>query len=193
MSMVAALLFERFQAGAAPLAVVSMDNCSHNGEKLQSSVMTVAKAWAEKGYVGQDFIAYLEDESKIAFPWSMIDKITPRPHKIVEEQMVKDNIEDMEPIVTSKNTFIAAFVNAERPQYLVVEDKFPNGRPPLEKAGVCHDRPRHRQQTERMKGHLPEPAAHRHERLRLHAGLYPDLRRDEGCRYRCPHQAPGLC
>ena len=48
MSMVAALLFERFQAGAAPLAVVSMDNCSHNGEKLQSSVMTVAKAWAEK-------------------------------------------------------------------------------------------------------------------------------------------------
>ena len=79
MSMVAALLFERFQAGAAPLAVVSMDNCSHNGEKLQSSVMTVAKAWAEKGYVGQDFIAYLEDESKIAFPWSMIDKIPRAP------------------------------------------------------------------------------------------------------------------
>ena len=151
MSMVAALLFERFQAGAAPLAVVSMDNCSHNGEKLQSSVMTVAKAWAEKGYVGQDFIAYLEDESKIAFPWSMIDKITPRPHKIVEEQLVKDNIEDMEPIVTSKNTFIAAFVNAERPQYLVVEDKFPNGRPPLEKAGVYMTDRDTVNKTERMK------------------------------------------
>ena len=151
MSLVAALLFERFQAGAAPLAVVSMDNCSHNGEKLQSSVMTVAKAWAEKGYVGQDFIAYLEDESKIAFPWSMIDKITPRPHKIVEEQLVKDNIEDMEPIVTSKNTFIAAFVNAERPQYLVVEDKFPNGRPPLEKAGVYMTDRDTVNKTERMK------------------------------------------
>ena len=151
MSMVAALLFERFQAGAAPLAVVSMDNCSHNGEKLQSSVMTVAKAWAEKGYVGQDFIAYLEDESKITFPWSMIDKITPRPHKIVEEQLVKDNIEDMEPIVTSKNTFIAAFVNAERPQYLVVEDKFPNGRPPLEKAGVYMTDRDTVNKTERMK------------------------------------------
>ena len=151
MSMVAALLFERFQAGAAPLAVVSMDNCSHNGEKLQSSVMTVAKAWAEKGYVGQDFIAYLEDESKIAFPWSMIDKITPRPHKIVEAQLVKDNIEDMEPIVTSKNTFIAAFVNAERPQYLVVEDKFPNGRPPLEKAGVYMTDRDTVNKTERMK------------------------------------------
>lgn len=151
MSMVAALLFERFKAGAAPLAVVSMDNCSHNGEKLQASVMTVAKAWAEKGFVGQDFIDYLEDESKIAFPWSMIDKITPRPHKIVEEQLVKDNIEDMEPIVTSKNTFIAAFVNAERPQYLVVEDKFPNGRPPLEKAGVYMTDRETVNKTERMK------------------------------------------
>ena len=151
MSMVAALLFERFQAGAAPLAVVSMDNCSHNGEKLQSSVMTVAKAWAEKGYVGQDFIAYLEDESKIAFPWSMIDKITPRPHKIVEESLEKDGIEGMTPIVTSKNTFIAAFVNAERPQYLVVEDKFPNGRPALEKAGVYMTDRETVNKTERMK------------------------------------------
>ena len=145
------LVYERFSAGKLPLALVSMDNCSHNGEKLQSSVMTVAKAWAEKGYVGQDFIAYLEDESKIAFPWSMIDKITPRPHKIVEEQLVKDNIEDMEPIVTSKNTFIAAFVNAERPQYLVVEDKFPNGRPPLEKAGVYMTDRDTVNKTERMK------------------------------------------
>ena len=32
--------------------------------------------------------------------------------------------------------YIAPFVNAERPQYLVVEDRFPNGRPALEKAGV---------------------------------------------------------
>ena len=94
MSMVAALLLERFNAGAYPLAVVSMDNCSHNGEKLQTSVMTVAKAWLEKGYVGQDFIDYLSDESKIAFPWSMIDKITPRPHKIVEEQLVRGYLVD---------------------------------------------------------------------------------------------------
>ena len=151
MSMVTALLLERFQNSAAPLAVVSMDNCSHNGEKLQTSVMTIAKAWLEKGYVGQDFIDYLTDESKIAFPWSMIDKITPRPHKIVEEQLVKDGIEGMEPIVTSKNTFIAAFVNAERPQYLVIEDKFPNGRPALEKAGVYLTDRDTVNKTERMK------------------------------------------
>ncbi len=136
MSLVAALLYKRFQAGAYPLAVVSMDNCSHNGEKLQTSVLTVAKAWAEKGFVGADFIAYLEDTSKVSFPWSMIDKITPRPAKSVEESLLADGIEEMSPIVTSKNTFIAPFVNAERPQYLVVEDSFPNGRPALEKAGV---------------------------------------------------------
>ena len=128
-----------------------MDNCSHNGEKLQASVMTVAKAWLEKGYVGQDFIDYLSDESKITFPWSMIDKITPRPHKIVEESLEKDGIEGMTPIVTSKNTFIAAFVNAERPQYLVVEDKFPNGRPALEKAGVYMTDRETVNKTERMK------------------------------------------
>ena len=151
MSMVAALLYERFQAGQYPLAVVSMDNCSHNGEKLQSSVMAVAEAWQKKGFVGQDFLDYLQDERKIAFPWSMIDKITPRPHQMVEESLAKDGIEGMAPIVTSKNTFIAAFVNAERPQYLVVEDKFPNGRPPLEKAGVYLTDRDTVNKTERMK------------------------------------------
>ncbi len=45
-------------------------------------------------------------------------------------------VENMAPIVTSKNTFIAPYVNAEVPEYLVVEDKFPNGRPALEEAGV---------------------------------------------------------
>ncbi len=37
---------------------------------------------------------------------------------------------------TEKHTFIAPFVNAERPEYLVIEDSFPNGRPPLELAGA---------------------------------------------------------
>ena len=148
---VVSLLYTRYTHGALPIAMVSMDNCSHNGEKLQASVMTVAKAWLEKGFVGQDFIDYLSDETKITFPWSMIDKITPRPHKIVEESLEKDGIEGMTPIVTSKNTFIAAFVNAERPQYLVVEDKFPNGRPALEKAGVYMTDRETVNKTERMK------------------------------------------
>ena len=136
MSIVTAMMFKRFNAGAYPIALVSMDNCSHNGEKLKSSVLEIANAWKKNGFVGDDFIAYIEDESKVAFPWSMIDKITPRPAKVVEDSLLADGIEDMAPIVTSRNTFIAPFVNAERPQYLVVEDRFPNGRPALEKAGV---------------------------------------------------------
>ncbi len=111
MSMVAALLLERFQNGAYPLAVVSMDNCSHNGEKLQTSVMTVAKAWLEKGFVGQDFIDYLSDETKITFPWSMIDKITPRPHKIVEESLEKDGMTDRETVNKTERMKVTTCLN----------------------------------------------------------------------------------
>ena len=136
MSVVAALLFERFKAGKYPMAVVSMDNCSHNGEKLMSSIVGMAQEWEKKGMVPTEFTAWLQDESQIAFPWSMIDKITPRPAQSVQAELEKLGIEDMAPVITSKNTYIAPFVNAEGPQYLVIEDKFPNGRPALEKAGV---------------------------------------------------------
>lgn len=136
MSITAALLWERFQAGGAPIAVVSMDNCSHNGEKLRQSVMTVVEQWLKRGHVTSEFAVWVANENQVSFPWSMIDKITPRPAKVVEDALTAAGVEDIAPIVTSKNTFIAPFVNAERPQYLVVEDRFPNGRPPLEKAGV---------------------------------------------------------
>ncbi len=136
MAVVCALLFERYKAGKYPLAVVSMDNCSHNGEKLMSSILTMANEWEKKGFVDAGFVAYLSDEKQVAFPWSMIDKITPRPAESVCEELKKTGIEDMDPVITSKRTYIAPFVNAEGPQYLVIEDKFPNGRPALEKAGV---------------------------------------------------------
>ena len=136
MAVVCALLFHRFNNGKAPLAVVSMDNCSHNGEKLQASIITMAKEWQAKGFVGEDFVAYLEDETQVSFPWSMIDKITPRPADSVCKELEAIGVENMAPVITSKNTYIAPFVNAEGPQYLVIEDKFPNGRPKLEEAGV---------------------------------------------------------
>lgn len=151
MSIVAALLLERFNSGAYPVAVVSMDNCSHNGEKLKSAVVTIAKAWLEKGLVTDGFLNYISDESRVSFPWTMIDKITPRPHPAVRESLEKDGFEDMEGVVTSKSTFIAPFVNAERPEYLVIEDSFPNGRPKLEKAGVYLTNRETVNKTERMK------------------------------------------
>ena len=82
------------------------------------------------------FISYLQDPEKISFPWTMIDKITPRPGDFVQKELQAEGVEDMEIVVTDRRTYIAPFVNAEGPQYLVIEDRFPNGRPELEKAGV---------------------------------------------------------
>ncbi|WP_191016675.1 mannitol dehydrogenase family protein [Treponema zioleckii] len=136
MGQVASLLYHRFQNGAKPIAVVSMDNCSHNGEKLRSSITTIAREWQKKGFVSAEYCAWLEDEEKVSFPWSMIDKITPRPSEEIGKRLEADGIEAMQPVITKNKTYIAPFVNAEGPQYLVIEDRFPNGRPPLEKAGV---------------------------------------------------------
>lgn len=136
MAILTALLYERFRSAAGPIALVSMDNCSKNGEKLRSSILTVAEEWRQRGFLPEDFLHYLEEESEVSFPWTMIDKITPRPAEAVAEKLSELGIEDMEILVTGKGTYIAPFVNAEGPQYLVIEDRFPNGRPPLEKAGV---------------------------------------------------------
>ncbi len=151
MAVTAALLCERWMAGGMPIAVVSMDNCSHNGEKLKTSVLAIAEAWAKGGFVTDAFIDWLKDENKVSFPWSMIDKITPRPAPSVEAGLTADDIEEMAPIVTPRGTYLAPFVNAERPQYLVVEDAFPNGRPPLEEAGVIFTDRETVNRVERMK------------------------------------------
>lgn len=133
---VVSLLYTRFQSGAKPIAMVSMDNCSHNGDKLYEAVSTFAKKWTENGLVDAAFVAYIDDKSKVSFPWSMIDKITPRPDASVEAILKADGVEQLEPVVTSKNTYVAPFVNAEECEYLVIEDAFPNGRPELEKGGI---------------------------------------------------------
>ena len=151
MSVTASLLLERFRANAQHISVVSMDNCSHNGEKLRASVLEVAKAWVDNGFVDKEFYAWISDEKQVSFPWSMIDKITPRPAEVVEADLKALGVENMSPVITNRNTYIAPFVNAEAPQYLVVEDNFPNGRPALEKAGVYMTDRDTVNKTERMK------------------------------------------
>ena len=133
MAVLVAMLHERYKAGKYPLALVSMDNCSQNGARLRESVLTMAKEWQKKGFVEDDFINYVSDEKVIAFPWTMIDKITPRPSEQIADDLENLGVEDMRPVITSKKTYIAPFVNAEKSQYLVIEDSFPNGRPALEK------------------------------------------------------------
>ena len=130
---VTAMLNERFLAGGQPVALVSMDNCSHNGELLRHTVLTVAEEWKKRNYITEDFYGYVRDEGRVAFPWTMIDKITPRPSSEIATDLEALGMEDMQPLITGKRTYIAPFANAEGPQYLVIEDSFPNGRPGLER------------------------------------------------------------
>lgn len=148
---VASLLYTRYLDGEKPVAMVSMDNCSHNGDKLYAAISAFAEKWTENGKAEKGFLDYINNKEKVSFPWSMIDKITPRPDASVEEILKKDGVEELEPVITSKNTYVAPFVNAEECEYLVIEDAFPNGRPELEKAGLMFTERETVDKVERMK------------------------------------------
>ncbi len=148
---VASLLYTRYQAGEKPVAMVSMDNCSHNGDKLYAAVSAFAEKWTENGTAEDGFLPYINNKEKVTFPWSMIDKITPRPDASVEAILKADGVEGLEPVITSKNTYVAPFVNAEECEYLVIEDAFPNGRPALEKGGLMFTERETVDKVEKMK------------------------------------------
>lgn len=143
------LVYKRYLKNAQPIALVSMDNCSHNGEKLETVVKMVADTWHKNGHVDAGFIDYLN--TRVTFPWTMIDKITPRPDANVMKVLADDGFEDGGLIGTSRNTFTSAFVNAEEKEYLVIEDRFLNGRLPLDKAGVYYATRETVERVERMK------------------------------------------
>lgn len=136
MAFLAALLYKRFSAGAFPIGLASFDNFSHNGQKLKKSITTVAAGWIERGLVDVTFLDYLNDSTKVGFPNSTIDKITPGPSEKVAQLLQERGLEDAKIFYPERGAPQATFVNAEVAQYLVVEDAFPNGRPPLDKAGV---------------------------------------------------------
>lgn len=131
---VCALLYARYQAGGTPLALVSTDNCSHNGDKIRAFVTAFAEKWTENGLVDPEFKTYAAE--KLSCPWTMIDKITPRPDPSVQKMLEADGVEGLDMVVTPTGTYIAPYVNSEETEYLVIEDLFPNGRPPLDTVGV---------------------------------------------------------
>ena len=151
MGRVTVLLLERFLAGGHPLTLQSMDNCSHNGDKVRSAVLSYADRWVRDGLAPETFAGWLRDGSKITFPWSMIDKITPRPDARVQRMLEEAGFEDSRTIVTEKHTYTAPFVNAEETEYLVIEDSYANGRLPLEEAGVIYTDRDTVDRVERMK------------------------------------------
>ncbi|MGI6239913.1 MAG: mannitol dehydrogenase family protein [Christensenellales bacterium] len=138
------LLKRRLAAGGGGIALVSLDNCSQNGDQLKRAILEIARA------AGEDALcAYIE--SKLSFPWTMIDKITPRPDARVQKMLEDDGLSGIAPAVTPRGTHIAPFVNAEEKEYLVIEDDFPAGRPPLERAGVYFTARQTVSDVERMK------------------------------------------
>ncbi|MCR2046008.1 mannitol dehydrogenase family protein [Acetatifactor muris] len=151
MGKVTLLLYERYLAGELPLTLQSMDNCSHNGDKVKDAVLAYAEKWAEEGLVPAEFLEYVQNPAKVTYPWSMIDKITPRPDAKVQKMLAEDGFEDNYTIFTDRRTYTAPFVNAEETEYLVIEDKYTNGRPPLELGGVLYVDRETVDKVERMK------------------------------------------
>ena len=110
---------ERRETGVKPFSVVTCDNIPHNGNVVRGVVAGLA------GLYDKELAAWIEEN--VAFPNSMVDRITPatsdREREFVREKL---GYEDCTPI------FCEPFTQ------WVLEDTFPeNGRPALEKvAGI---------------------------------------------------------
>ena len=144
-----ALCLDRCRAGLSPLALVSLDNCSDNGTRLERAVRHMARAWQRGGFITEDEYYFLL--KKNTFPLSMIDKITPHPDNRIADKLAADGLENAKPFVTEKGTHAAVYVNSESPHYLLIENAFPNGHPALEQCGVIITRRDIVEKSARMK------------------------------------------
>jgi len=110
-------LVRRRADGIVPFTVMSCDNIPHNGRVTADGVVGLARL------VDEDLAAWVRDT--VAFPNAMVDRITPatseRERKILADDF---GVEDAWPV------FCEPF------RQWVLEDRFTDGRPPLEKVGV---------------------------------------------------------
>ncbi len=110
-------LVKRRADGIVPFTVMSCDNIPHNGRVTAEGIVGLAQL------VDDDLAVWVRDH--VAFPNSMVDRITPatgdRERGIAAEEF---GVEDAWPV------FCEPF------RQWVLEDDFPDGRPPLEKVGV---------------------------------------------------------
>lgn len=137
MELLTALLLARFRSGAAPIAVVSTDNFAGNGDRVAGAVRAIADAWLAADVAERAFIDYLDDDRRVAFPSTMIDRITPMPDPAVASMLAERfDLGDARIRNRPGGTPLADFSNTEEFNLLVIEDDFPNGRPPFEAAGV---------------------------------------------------------
>lgn len=107
----------RYHAGLRPFTVMSCDNMQKNGDISRKMLLQFA---ARRN---PDVAAWIAANG--AFPNSMVDRITPRTHDADKLRLAEHHgVEDAWPVVTE--TF----------SQWVLEDKFADGRPPFEHAGV---------------------------------------------------------
>jgi mannitol 2-dehydrogenase len=109
-----AALRKRKENGQAPFTVMSCDNIQHNGDVTRKMLLSFLSAQ------DKDLASWVEKE--VAFPNSMVDRITPVT-TVAEMDYLKDqfNLEDEWP------------VTCEPFLQWVIEDNFSNGRPDFDK------------------------------------------------------------
>ncbi|CDZ58874.1 Mannitol 2-dehydrogenase [Neorhizobium galegae bv. orientalis] len=110
-------LKERKARGIAPFTIMSCDNIPGNGEVTENAVIGLAKL------SDPDFADWIHQN--VAFPNSMVDRITPATGSREIDILKNDfGIDDNWPVF------------CEEFKQWVMEDKFPSGRPRLEEVGV---------------------------------------------------------
>ncbi|UOY03636.1 mannitol dehydrogenase family protein [Blastococcus sp. PRF04-17] len=110
-------LDRRRRAGLPPFTVVSCDNMHRNGDCARSALVGYARL--------RDEVLARWITDRVAFPSSMVDRIT--PHTTPEEREAvaqRYGVQDNWPVIT------------EPFSQWVIEDDFCNGRPPLDQVGV---------------------------------------------------------
>jgi fructuronate reductase len=110
-------LAARKAAGVPPFTVLSCDNLSDNGGKARSAVVGLA------AQTDDALAAWIERE--VAFPSSMVDRITPAT--------TPDAIAQLAEIAGYRD---AAMIETEPFHQWIVEDWFSGRRPPLDQVGV---------------------------------------------------------
>ncbi|MBT8099966.1 MAG: mannitol dehydrogenase family protein, partial [Gammaproteobacteria bacterium] len=114
---ICAALKRRRDASMPPFTVMSCDNVPHNGVITRNAVAGLARL------ADADLADWIEQE--VTFPNGMVDRITPATGARERDLLARDfGIEDRHPV------FCEDYIQ------WVLEDKFCNGRPALEKVGV---------------------------------------------------------
>jgi mannitol 2-dehydrogenase len=107
----------RKEKGLAPFTLLTCDNIAHNGDVLKNVVVKLSAA------IDPELSEYIE--KNVAFPNSMVDRITP-----TATDADRAFIQSEYGYIDNRPVFCEPFIQ------WIIEDNFCNGRPALEEVGV---------------------------------------------------------